>query len=284
MFETNDTFETAMLKVAERLLLARSKQAATPEQVLEANSARQSLGVLGADPAKIDSAVAALRRGATSPRGAMSQIRGSVPSAMSQLANVPSAIGTAIQQGRPDEAAAQADVLGAKNISPFARNFSPATVAASAGLGLGTVALRRHIETNLQDRKNFYHPDVAGLAPYFQPKQIEAWKRWRQSSQANTAEHSWLAKARDAVAGVPIRRDTMDRFRSVAADKAKATAGKTPGAPQGFGAMASRAALPLAAASLPLLYREWAGRGYRSGQVPAEQLVNATNSAPEERR
>jgi hypothetical protein len=38
----------------------------------------------------------------------------------------------------------------------------------------------------------------------------------------------------------------------------------------------------LAAASLPLLYREWLGRGYRSGRKPIQELVEA--NTPEKKK
>jgi hypothetical protein len=291
-FEANNSFDDAMTKVAERLLLARIKQA-DAAQVARVNDARQELGVLGANPRRIDDAVSRIREGG-SPTVAEDTIRGAVPGSGSQLANIPSSIGAAVRQGRIGDVASQLDVLGVKNVLPWSSYGSLPTAAASLGAGVGTEALRQHIAGNIKARQSIYHPDADALNRVAGSQSASQWDAWRASPAASGAEASYMQRVRDALLGpklptatlgMPTREQyqaaaTEAATRAKAKSKEQAPSGK-PAKPGGLGRAATAMAPAAIAAALPLLYREWAGRGYRSGAVPAQTLANvAATSRP----
>jgi hypothetical protein len=69
---------------------------------------------------------------------------------------------------------------------------------------------------------------------------------------------------------------------SMSPGRSPAAGGKGPGLTRSALGLVGRSAIPLAAASLPLLYREWLGRGYRSGRKPIQELVEA--NTPEKKK
>lgn len=274
MFDTHDTFDTAMVKVAERLLLAREKRAAaTPEQVAQSMSARQSLGILGANQDTVNNVSSGVRDRRMTPVAGVDMLRRSVPGSATQFANVPSSIATALSQGRVDEAASQADVLGTKNVNPFSRYFSPTTVAASTLAALAAWKLKNHIASNLQDRRNVYQASADGLKGFMPKNILDEWKAWRASPAAATAENNSWQKLRDAFTGLPMNPKAVAMFRSAA--NAAAAKAKTPAGGSLLGTL-GHAAVPAAAAAVPMAAREWLGRGYRSGDQPARDLVQAS--------
>lgn len=101
----------------------------------QSQDARRELGILGADETKIDPLMSQLRAGKLSPGAAVSGAHKEIPGSWTQLGQVPSAVGTSLQQGDINNAAAQADVVGLKNLNPFGQHFSPLTALGSLGAG-----------------------------------------------------------------------------------------------------------------------------------------------------
>ena len=179
-----ETWQEAMQIVAERRLFAQMRKEADAESAGRAQSARQTLGVLGADEAAVNSALTSLRRGEIWPWRARRQMQGAVPSAMTQLGNLPAAVATAARQGRAGDVAAQIDVPGLKQLSPWSDNFSPTTALASLGLGAGTAGAR-HVINKERGLWDVLHGtgaatganDVLVKAPGVHEKAVAAWRK-----------------------------------------------------------------------------------------------------------
>ena len=173
------TFEEAMREVAERLVFRKTASPAN-----DAQSARQALGILGATPGTIDSAVSRLNKGELSPGSAISKIRGAVPGTFSQIGNLPHGILAALRQGRPGDAVAQADIAGVKNIVPFSEHFSPTTALAAGAAGYGASKLQG-MAAHAQLLRNRLHgtgkADVEAMKSVLPAKSFKRWEAWRRS-------------------------------------------------------------------------------------------------------
>lgn len=295
----NGNFSEAMRMVAELAVAARMvKEASTQE-------ARKSLGVLGADESGINSAVSSLRSGKITPGKAVSKIKGTVPGALTQAVNVPAATATAMKGGRPDEAMAQADVLGLKGLVPGGDHFAPVTGMLGAAAGT-TAAAGQHLlhknrlMTDLLHGKTEDHIKALNLVPGMKDN-AGALTTWRQANLPNeTPVHSYgdvykntpggfgaKAKAVGVEAKEQLRRSFLGPKSST---QIAASVNGTPAVnvnrkqlnaaishlPDAVRARSRLAAIgvPIAAAALPLMYREWlSGGGYRSGDRPARELV-----------
>lgn len=302
----NTTFAEALEMVAERRLFAElRKEAASLDR---AQDARQSLGVLGVDENAINSTLAKLRSGSLSGSQASSAMRSHVPGARMQLSNLGSAINVAGRQGRPSDVLAQADVLGLKNVVPGSESFDPATLVSSLALGAGAAAGGRHTAENRKLWSLLYGKGkdeieamktqlpggsvkpVKGKAP---KGVADLWERWRQSPAAASESagsiyrptgkvKTDLASAarrlgqRAGVLGppehIPLKTTTKGKVIGITRDQLLAARKRLPTATAGRMAALG---LPLAAAALPMLGREWLGGGYRSGRKPIQQLVDA---------
>lgn len=295
----NGNFSDAMRLVAELTVAARMvKESSTQE-------ARKSLGVLGADEGGINSAVSSLRSGKITPGKAVSKIKGTVPGVMTQAANVPAAVSTAMKGGRPDEAMAQADILGLKGLVPGSDHFAPVTGMLGAAAGT-TAAAGQHLlhknrlMTDILHGKTTDHVNALNSAME-NASTPESLKTWRQNNLPNeTAAHGYTdvykktpggfgakAKAVGAEAKEQLRRSFLGPRNST---QIAASVNGTPAVsinrkqlnaaisrlPDAVRARSRLAAIgvPIAAATLPLMYREWlSGGGYRSGDRPARELV-----------
>ena len=318
------TFEEAMREVAERLVFRKTASPAN-----DAQSARQALGILGATPGTIDSAVSRLNKGELSPGSAISKIRGAVPGTFSQIGNLPHGILAALRQGRPGDAVAQADIAGVKNIVPFSEHFSPTTALAAGAAGYGASKLQgmatdaklvrdllsgatpAHAEamryaTSPTANKGSKAKGKGGSKPSTKYKLWDKWRLGLESTPnaAAPAPDGLLAKAKSGLGGVfnslktkftqpelpVLRKETLNArpaIRLTSGDMARARKAyvgraqkgvpvKTPGP-----GLLSRAAVPLAAAAVPLALKEWVGGGYRSGKKPAQELVAANQAMHE---
>lgn len=185
------TFQDAMLAVAEQLVFTKMANAAQ-----DAQRARMELGVLGADQDKINKAIGGLRSGPGGPAGefaAVRKIRQSVPGIWQQFKNWPRSIWTAARQGHVDDAAAQLDILGAKNVLPFGDDFSPSTVAAAGGAALGAQHLRGVYERaqKAQERAKHLQATLSGeqsgarraMKENLPTGTFKRWDRWRRSNR-----------------------------------------------------------------------------------------------------
>jgi hypothetical protein len=289
------SFADGLRLVAERRLFNLIKRA-EGSAVQEAQDARRQLGLLGADEGAVNQAVTGFNRGEQSQGQAASAINSAVPGRLEQLGNIPAALGTALSQGRPGDALAQADVLGLKNLT------RPLPLLASLGLGGAAALGQAHVRKNQQLHELLHGTSEA--AQKAMKKQLpgevhKAWDTWRRSPYHAAPQTSVLeavqqaqgvggkaqagldalrAKARQAFVG-PARvtqvskaappRPALHVHRRSLQDARQ----YLPAAEHGF---LGRYGLPLAAASLPLLAREWLmPGGYRSGRAPAKQLLQA---------
>jgi hypothetical protein len=288
------TFEETLRMIAERRLLAQMHKEAA-DSARTSQSARQTLGVLGADEAKINQGIEALRGGRIGKMVANVRMHAAVPGIGTQLNNIPASIGTALQQGRPGDALAQADIAGVKNILPWSGQFSPTTLAASLGLG-GTAATIQHIvqpdnfldklKRHMSRREMLYGlgSDASANMEAALGDKAKTWQNWHPTTAA-PGKLQWLTRLFDKrphemrTPGAPhgpmpgshfVHRHELDR----AVSKTKPSATKSP-LPKSIMHGLGAAAIPAAAASIPLLYREWLGRGHRSGRKPIQQLIEA---------
>jgi len=211
------------------------------DNATRAQLARQELGILGIDEDKLDKAMAELRKGKIDLQQAKRQAFDAIPSVYSQLRNIPASINVSARQGDIGNVIAQTDVLGLKNINPFAENFSPTAAAASVGLGGIGLHLRRMRDLTNAARGTF--PGVEGgmVQNYQLPRGMLARLRELFLGPGILEAKQRLAQAKP---------EYMTRWRSI-----------------------RRMAPVVTLASLPLLYREWLGSGYRSGNKPISTLA-----------
>lgn len=175
----------ALRLVAERRVYAMLKTADRASAVASAQDARARLGLLGTPEGPVNEAVTGFNKGILSRGTAKGRISGATPGSAKQLANVPSAIGKSLEQGRPEEALNQADVLGLKNVTnPFA-----AGAALTAGGGAhalhGAISKGRKMNDLLRGGLGA-EGDTAMAGAVARPK-LDAWKDWHQQpSNMNT--------------------------------------------------------------------------------------------------
>lgn len=287
------TFAEALNAVAARALLARTKQADAVEAANQAQAARQTLGILGANPESVNSAIDGLRSGRMGPTRAYAGVRAAVPITPLQLGRVPEGVAAAAQAGRPDEMLNQADVLGLKNAIPGSGHFSPlaTTAAGAAGAGAAGLGFQARRVARLRDTLHGGSPEaVKAMQDTLRPDTFRAWDLWRRNP-ANTptppkSVGSLLRQTFQAPKDMPIGGITQIGDRQVyqphtlhAAQLGQA-ARKVPLA--GPGGRLARFGVPAAAAALPLLLREWMPGGYRSGAPAARQLVDANRELAKE--
>jgi hypothetical protein len=251
----------------------------TPEQseaVQKSQSARQELGILGANEGKVNDALAHLRRGGSEGK-ARHEISGAVPGSFTQMGNVPQAAGVAFQQGRFGDMVNQADILGLKNMNPFSKHFNPGTMLASGGAnlaarGLGSAGNRLFLENKLRQ---------VGHLPGVVQKYLDDRHLGRMATHAgygHTSDSKTISKAEQELLGnfhgrpleygknvlskAPLLRTKVERDL-----ENKSPAFEWGGMTGGWG--------PALASLAPLVAREWMGGGYRSGNQPISDLVQA---------
>lgn len=336
------TMEDALRYVAERGLAAQLvKRADVENSINQAQNARQELGILGANEEGLNAALGGLQSGRLTPSQASRSMAKTLPGVGSQLSQVPAGVGTAISQGRPTDALAQADVLGLKNAIPGTENFDPTTAMMSASMGVSTLAAQHQLREN-QLYNDVLHGtgpatgkmDVLAGQPGINKKQLQLWRAQnvppenslkavahgmggpsigegaRQGMQGQKGFRKFLGGLKG---GLGAAKDKAVGGLSAAGGEARRRFLGPPGStPMPMGPKArmagavpkvisrdtianaannaelrgrlgsvsrvGRAALPLAAASLPLLYREWLGHGYRSGHKPIQDLVEANQT------
>lgn len=285
MFEANETLDSAMQKVAERLLYVRAKRAdASPASI--STQARNELGTLGVDPAAVNSAVSGLQQHTLTPDQALAGIHSGVPGAIEQIRNIPASIGVAGARGDTNDAISQLDVLGLKNVNPLSDYGNVRDALVSGGLGLGAAAAQSRVRENLRLRDLLYGSNPAAMRHVLPQDAYTQWDTLRRSPAQTANQTSSLGKLRDAVVGPQV--DATRRAYLRAADaKAQATAAtvaKAKGIKVPGGGLLGRFGVPLLAAAVPLLSREWGSSGYRAGTSPANRLVDATLAAQGENR
>lgn len=222
-------------------LFSSVKSASLMDRGQQAQDARRELGILGADEIQIDPVMARLRWGKISPGQARRLARRAVPGMMEQFRNIPEAVNVAAQQGDLGNVAAQLDVVGLKNINPFAKNFSPLTALASGGLLTGGLMARRNLDLHHAAMGLF--PGAEAVKGYHGPQGVKEYLK--------------------NLFTLPGRKPLEVRQSLAQADPSKMT----------WRSMLGRYAPVLALASAPLIYREWLGSGYRSGTRPIESLT-----------
>lgn len=302
------TLEDALRLVAGRRVLAGlvKEALADPSSVLASQEARRQLGVLGVDPATLDQAVRDLRGGRSSPSSAAGRMAGGVPGIGEQLKNVLPAVGVAFQQGRPGDALAQADVLGLKNVLPTSEHFSPGTALLAGGAGLGAAGGMQLFQRGRQLNDLMYGRTgdaVGAMQAELPAEKFKAWDAWRRQTANKPDAVGAVGKAVGGATGFKgkllaglgaasgeTRRSLFGLDRSQYVGDFRTPKG--PAKPQvlfrkdltsALGRLkpsplgtAAAVGVPLAAAALPLLGREWLSRGgYRSGRKPIQSLVDA---------
>jgi hypothetical protein len=232
--------------------LSSSVKAAAHEAINQADAARRELGVLGVDENQLDPIMSKLRKGQLSSGRAISKAKDLVPGIKEQIRNLPGAVNVAAQQADVGNVAGQLDVMGLKNINPFAENFSPTTTAAS--IGLGTAGL-------LGQRNRHLHQALLGNLPGVPKEMASAFPQYTSSTGPRGASFlQKFLKPKDAARMTP---------GTMMAEAERRLGHATP-----IGRM-GRFALPASLAALPLVAREWMGGGYRSGAKPIEQLAES---------
>lgn len=272
-----------MRLVAERRLYALTKKAAREEALAASQAARNRLGLLGTDEPTVNQAVRGFNRGELSRGQATGMIGRATPGSVTQFVNSPVAALQAASRGDVGEAAAQADVVGLKNLT------RPLPLLAAGAAGVGGHALQQHVQQN-----RLYHDLLHGhgadaqkaMEGALSKEKYQLWDRWRrQSANMAPAEPTWkqwwnttirgpgkavLQPGHPSGFGVQARPEiSLGRHEFAAAAKNMPAPKTSPG-------LMRRMALPMAAASLPLMASEWLlPGGYRSGRVPARQLLDA---------
>ncbi len=263
--------------------VSAEEQAATGKS----QAARQTLGVLGADEKAINSAVGRQQRGEQSEHRTVRDIKHSVPGVASQLRHLPDAFGTALEQGRVDDAAAQADVAGLKNILPTSSHFSPLTaltglganaaarvgVDYAAGRGGDVDAAARLLGGNLRHvapesvRNHLSATLPSAVATGGQIRGHDAFQKRLPSKFVDSKAFEEIGlghKPIDPMTRQHIETALVNHAPEAAGSRYRRITGGT---------------LPLLAGMTPLLLREWlSGKGYRSGNQPARDLAGAVTT------
>lgn len=290
------SFDEAMQMIAERAVYERHRR--LQEKAADASAAqaaRRELGILAADPAAIESAVTGMRTGAIAPRDAFRQMQSAVPGITEQLGNIPAAVGIASRQGDDNSVLKQLDVLGLKNVLPGTAHFNPMTVAesgAAAATTAGGVLAGKGLVDRFKNNLRMYdvlhgdRPDVGELLKKTPQGTgiAKDWSagvaKWRANNPRDSSAISgFLKKLKQGLIGYrtgdvhigaePLSRDTL----AAATGKIKPT---LPANLQAGGLPKLIRSLPLMAATVPMLSREWLSRsGYRSGAQPIGQLVQS---------
>lgn len=251
----------------------------------KAQAARQTLGVLGADEKKVNKAVGKQQAGEQSEQHTVRDIKHSVPGAISQLKHVPASFGTALEQGRLDDAADQADLAGLKSVVPTSSHFSPGTAAlglganAAARIG-GDYAAARQGDVDSASRL------LGGRLHQYAPESVR--QHLSEKIPGAVAASGGLTHGEAFKSNLP--KTVYDELhniesggRSLSATEhghvEKALANNAPAAAGSKYRRITGGTLPLMAGLAPLLYREWFGRhGYRSGHQPARDLASAVTA------
>lgn len=216
--------------------------------IAKSQGARQTLGVLGADEGRVNKAVKNQQSGKSTEKQTAREIKRSVPGAFTQIRHLPSAFGTAVSQGRADDAADQVDVAGLKGLLPTSSHFSPVAAGAGAAANYGL----RNSETfkNWQLRGDLKHmmgndAAKATMTPEFQKK----------------IQNEFIGHANPAMSTIELNK-LREAQRAYSSRYRKVTGGT----------------IPLLAGVAPLAMKEWlSGSGYRSGDQPAHDLAGATS-------
>jgi hypothetical protein len=275
----------------------------TPQQVTSAiqssQAARQQLGIQGADEAKINQGVAALRSGTADPSQVAAHMRTAMPSRLAQFRQSVPAFGTAMSQGNLGEAANQLDVLGLKNYNPFGRHFSPTTTLAAAGLH-GLTRFGPQMARQFEGLQDYVSPQglmrmgVNRLTPggsahkWLNVARQSALDRYILSGGAgankdllknlNKAQRKALAAVSGASGGLP----NIDAAARNKIENAMIAGGASGG---GLFNKVTGGVMPSLAALAPGMIREWLlPGGYRSGKRPIMDIIEANKVLNASRR
>lgn len=290
------SFDEAMQMIAERAVYERHRRLQEKSaDAATSQAARRELGILAADPAVIDSAVAGIRSGDIAPRDAFRQMQRAVPGITEQIGNIPAAVGIASRQGDDNSVLKQLDVLGLKNVLPGTAHFNPLTVAesgAAAATTAGGVLAGKGLINKFKKNLRMYdvlhgdRPDVGELLKKTPQgtsiakdwgARVEKWRA--KNPRDSSAIGGFLKKLKQGLIGYRTG-DVRIGKKPLSYDTLAAATGKIkPAAPANLpagGLQKLIGSLPIMASAVPMLSREWLSRsGYRSGAQPIGQLVQS---------
>lgn len=266
-----------------------------PAMVEQAGKARQELGILGAPQGHVQRLLKNVELG-EKPEAAAGELSSNMPGMGEQLRNIPSAMGTALSGGRPEQALAQADFPGFKNLGLNATTLGAGGAAAAAAaapslLRAGANRFKKDWQSNRLADAWDRHGINQFLADPNKAGDLSKLLGTGPGSQAaadalnmNTNAGARLGRgdANLAFKGQTFDRNTLrDMANNLAKNRATARAATLEAAPGVSGMLrrgfnrGGRAVGPLLAGMVPLAMHEWGNHGYRSGQQPFMDLAQA---------